>query len=117
MNFGRDSGVEIEQILKRKVDSDVVKEFLNTAQNAFGENNYSVNSATRLKKYSDPKEIKINLLEEYKVHLTAVSKLRNFASMKMYMDHCFFKVFMPEDIVSNQGAVFDFTSASNDENV
>jgi hypothetical protein len=41
--------------------------------------------------------------------------MQNFASMKMYMDHTFFKVFMPEEIISNQGQAFDFTKQIEDD--
>ena len=35
--------------------------------------------------------------------------------MKMYMDHTFFKIYMPEEIISNQGAAFDFSGSHDDE--
>jgi hypothetical protein len=50
--------------------------------------------------------VKINLIEEYKRHLSSVSKIPNFASMKMYQDHTFFKVFMPDELLSSQAAAF-----------
>jgi hypothetical protein len=30
------------------------------------------------------------------------------------MDHTFFKVFMPEEIISNQAAAFDFSGKNDD---
>jgi hypothetical protein len=35
--------------------------------------------------------------------------------MKMYMDHTFFKIYMPEEIISNQGAAFDFSGSRDDD--
>jgi hypothetical protein len=75
-------------------------------QNAVGDPQAEENSSPKAKQ-CESKDIKINLVDEYKDHLTAVSKLQNFASMKMYMDHTFFKVYMPDDLISSQGAVFD----------
>lgn len=51
MNFGKDSGAQLESILKRKVDSGVVKDFLNTQNGGFGDNNNSVSSVTRHRKH------------------------------------------------------------------
>ena len=61
-----------------------------------GEENFSLGShGSKQKQHFESKAIKINLVEEYKNHLEAVSKMTNFASMKMYMDHTFFKIYMP----------------------
>jgi hypothetical protein len=66
------------------------------------EENFSLAShRSKQKQHFETKNIKINLIEEYKNHLEAVSKMTNFASMKMYMDHNFFKIYMPEEIISN----------------
>jgi hypothetical protein len=43
--------------------------------------------------------VKLNLIEEYKQHLITVSKMPNFAALKMYMDHQFFKIIMPDDMI------------------
>lgn len=37
------------------------------------------------------REIKINLKDEYKVHLKQVDMLDNFKQLKFKCDHCFFK--------------------------
>jgi hypothetical protein len=94
---GKDSTSQIEDILKRKVDSDVVKEFLGTTQNITGDEYFSetMNQTNKFQCKFEPKEFNINLVDEYKNHLNAVSKMQNFASMKMYMDHTFFKTYMP----------------------
>lgn len=47
------------------------------------------------------KDVKVNLVEEYKNHLNTVSKMPHFNSLKMYMDHCFYKVFMPDDLIKD----------------
>jgi hypothetical protein len=41
------------------------------------------------------KEVKLNLLEEYKSHLKMMGKLKHFAGLKLYWDHAFFKIFIP----------------------
>jgi hypothetical protein len=87
----KNSAGEIEEILSRKIKQQSVKEFLGTTQNSVGEEKFT---KIRLK-------MKVNLIEEYKAHLEAVDKLSNFPSMKMYMDHNFFKIYMPEEIISN----------------
>jgi hypothetical protein len=96
----RDSKVELESILKLKVDSNVIKDFLgNNQQYPIGDALIVDKLAKRFKMPTDIKEVKINLIEEYKKHLLTVSKMPNFSSMKMYMDHAFYKVFMPDDIL------------------
>lgn len=83
-------------------------------QNFYGENAMAERSPNRMRKTTERKEIKINLIEEYKSHLKAVSKMPNFSFMKMYMDHCFFKVYMPEDILAKQGAAFEVLHDEHD---
>eukprot|EP00347_Sterkiella_histriomuscorum_P013017 403366332 len=48
------------------------------------------------------KSVKINLLEEYKNHLNVVSKFKCFSSLKLYLDHTFYQLFMPEELMKNQ---------------
>ena len=112
----KDSTVEIEEILRRKVDIKTVKDFLGTNQHQVAEENFSSFSSQQPKKQPfELKQIKVNLIDEYKTHLQAVNKMQNFVSMKMYMDHTFFKLYMPEEIISNQGTAFDFSPSLNDE--
>ncbi len=112
----RDSQTEIEQMLKLKVDSNIVKEFLGQTQNLIGSMSQSHLSQQHFMKHqSQIKEVKLNLIDEYKQHLNTVSKMPNFASLKMYMDHQFFKVFMPDDVICSQGAVFSQDNESEPE--
>lgn len=80
----------------------MVKEFLSQTQNLIGSKSQG-EFHQEMKTLSQPKDVKLNLIEEYKQHLFTVSKMPNFAALKMYMDHQFFKVIMSDDLIQNQG--------------
>lgn len=69
----------------------------------------------RFKLPTETKMVKLNLVDEYKSHLFTVSKMPHFSSMKMYMDHSFYKVFMPDEILQNQTAAFEKAFTNEEE--
>lgn len=97
----KDSQAELEQILKHKVDGNVVKDFLLNQSSPSADDQLLGKLVKRFKLPTGTKKVKIDLIEEYKKHLLTVSKMPNFSSIKMYMDHCFYKVFMPDEILLN----------------
>lgn len=41
--------------------------------------------------------MQLNLLDEYKLHLLAVSKLRHLAPLKLYWDHSFYTTYISKN--------------------
>ncbi|CDW79204.1 UNKNOWN [Stylonychia lemnae] len=99
----------LEENVNNQINSQRVKDYLESNLHPVSGNGRQSLLKQSVNSQMKPQDIKINLKDEYINHLHIVSKLKCFSSLKLYLDHSFYQVFMPENkqVTQNQADIED----------